>query len=684
MLMRQAESVKQPSTVARLSAANSLKVGEPNNAAEHEADRTAERVVSGTASKRGNRPERIGGSAIEPAPRSQNAWSAPPIVHEVLRSPGQPLDRSIGDFMGQRFGHDFSKVKVHTDSQATASAGALGAAAFTSGRDIVFSAGQYAPASPRGRSLLAHELTHVLQQEKSRSPIVQRQPLQGTTPTPAPAGPTTKPAPRQDFVFIMGEDRADNPNKFYTAALRYYKAHLPNATFITSIRNLTDLLNQLNTSAKAPIGNLYIVSHANEDGTLSFGLDKASEGKRTGVLEMKAALHPKGGGKSTLPDVSSVIDGQTMIHIKGCDIGRTQAMVELIDEAFGGAGTVTAPTHEQRFSFDPDIATAEGRRVETAGLKAFEAQHPLPPMPPPIDKSLKGDALKQAQKERDKALAERKQAVKDRPGEIKAERARIRPEVEKAAELAGNVEAFSGPMFQRPGTTLFTKDELTPQVAKLYGHLDEKRQADIVSRLVKADTRGAEASIIGQEGQRVQMQKFPFPFPDPKNATEANKVFGEKFRADHFVAKDIVSVEEKGSQRIFNIAGRTSAPGQKPVEETVTVPADLPPADAELIARGKAKVTNPERYQWRVETTHNSDGTSIKSAIGERAITYLHHGNLDVGPHQPFDRPESDPNFFATSTFAPPAATAPATPGSPAPGPSPAPAKTPAPAQGNP
>jgi hypothetical protein len=84
-------------------------------------------------------------------------------------------------------------------------------------------------------------------------------------------------------------------------------------------------------------------------------------------------------------------------------------MVELIDEAFGGAGTVTAPTHEQRFAFDPDIATAEAKRVETAKIDEFKANlPPIPPEPPAVDKSLKGDALKQAQKERADAVEARK------------------------------------------------------------------------------------------------------------------------------------------------------------------------------------------------------------------------------------------------------------------------------------
>ena len=105
------------------------------------------------------------------------------------------------------------------------------------------------------------------------------------------------------------------------------------------------------------------------------------------------------------------------------------------------------------------------------------------------------------------------------------------------------------------------------------------------------------------------------------------------------------------------------AAGQKAHDDTITVPADSPLTDDDLIARAKAKVTNPERYTWRVEVAHGNNGTSTKSAFGERAIAYLHHGSLDPAPHQPFDRPEGDPNFFATSTFAPPPASPPASTG---------------------
>lgn len=88
----------------------------------------------------------------------------PLIVDEVLRSPGRPLDTDTRDFMEGRFGHDFGEVRVHTDRNAAASASDVHALAYTVGQDVVFGAGRYAPATPEGRKLLAHELVHVVQQ----------------------------------------------------------------------------------------------------------------------------------------------------------------------------------------------------------------------------------------------------------------------------------------------------------------------------------------------------------------------------------------------------------------------------------------------------------------------------------------------------------------------------------------
>ena len=97
----------------------------------------------------------------------------PAIVYDVLRSPGQPLDAATRTFMEPRFGHDFSGVRVHSNSQAADSARAVNALAYTVGQNVVFGRGQYAPDTPGGRRLLAHELTHVTQQASGVSASLQ-------------------------------------------------------------------------------------------------------------------------------------------------------------------------------------------------------------------------------------------------------------------------------------------------------------------------------------------------------------------------------------------------------------------------------------------------------------------------------------------------------------------------------
>ncbi|UCE50620.1 MAG: DUF4157 domain-containing protein [Phycisphaerales bacterium] len=95
----------------------------------------------------------------------------PPVVHEVLSSPGRSLEAPTRGFMESRFGHDFSKVRIHTDARSAESVQAVRARAYTVGNDVVFGTGQYSPQSPEGKRLLAHELTHVVQHASSRDRI---------------------------------------------------------------------------------------------------------------------------------------------------------------------------------------------------------------------------------------------------------------------------------------------------------------------------------------------------------------------------------------------------------------------------------------------------------------------------------------------------------------------------------
>lgn len=89
---------------------------------------------------------------------------APSIVDQVLSSPGRPMDKATRDYFEPRFGYDLAKVRVHTDEQAAESARAVNALAYTVGDRIVFASGSYTPHNTEGRRLLAHELTHTIQQ----------------------------------------------------------------------------------------------------------------------------------------------------------------------------------------------------------------------------------------------------------------------------------------------------------------------------------------------------------------------------------------------------------------------------------------------------------------------------------------------------------------------------------------
>ena len=150
--------------------------------------------------------------------------------------------------------------------------------------------------------------------------------------------------------------------RFYQNAERYYRAHLPDAVFNTSQRSFAGLLSFLASSARTPIANLYIVSHGSEDGTLQFSLEPGAKDHRLTVSQLRAALHPLT-GKSRLTSVSAAVDENTRIHIKGCNIGRTQEMVELLNEAFGGAGTVTADDQQE---FTPDLTLQQEARRQRA------------------------------------------------------------------------------------------------------------------------------------------------------------------------------------------------------------------------------------------------------------------------------------------------------------------------------
>lgn len=152
-----------------------LKISEPGDAYEQEADRIADEIMQmpEPSMQRQIEPEeeveenlaqRKATGSLTPFSSGPSLSGASPIVHEAINSPSHPLDPETRSFMESRFGYDFSPVRLHTGAKATQSAHAMGALAYTLSHHIVFDAEHYAPETAQGRRLLAHELVHVLQQ----------------------------------------------------------------------------------------------------------------------------------------------------------------------------------------------------------------------------------------------------------------------------------------------------------------------------------------------------------------------------------------------------------------------------------------------------------------------------------------------------------------------------------------
>ncbi|HEX7286438.1 MAG TPA: DUF4157 domain-containing protein [Candidatus Angelobacter sp.] len=212
----------------RLLIQRKLMVSAPGDAYEQEADSVAEQVlhmpqpqaavvgpsaaaVSGSAPavqracacggscedcKKKNKHEEPAKVQMKAAgPGRAGGMEAPPIVHEVVSSPGQPLDAGTRAFMEPRFGWDFSKVRVHTDEKAAESARAVGARAYTVGQNVVFGAGEYAPGRGEGQRLLGHELTHVVQQGGMVGQIAMRDPTPPGYGSSVSGAETLKPCP---------------------------------------------------------------------------------------------------------------------------------------------------------------------------------------------------------------------------------------------------------------------------------------------------------------------------------------------------------------------------------------------------------------------------------------------------------------------------------------------------------
>jgi hypothetical protein len=172
-----------------------LTINQPNDIYEQEADVVADRVMRMTdkapnplffpptplssiqrkcADCEEEEKVQMKGEAIASA-----GMTVPSSVNKAINSGGHPLDRSTKDFMEHRFGYDFANVQIHNDPLANQSSQEINALAYTQGNHVIFAPGQYQPDTNAGKRLLAHELTHVIQQNNQAVHNIYRAPDDG-------------------------------------------------------------------------------------------------------------------------------------------------------------------------------------------------------------------------------------------------------------------------------------------------------------------------------------------------------------------------------------------------------------------------------------------------------------------------------------------------------------------------
>lgn len=213
--------------------------GAPDERAHHlyRAAATGRTDVIGTAGM-GVLQRAVGNGALGPVIQRARSGAADQAeeerrspVHDVVSSGGSPLDTETRTDLESRMGADFSDVRIHNDSAAHESAKGVGAHAYTVGNNVVFQRDTYDPSSPQGRTTLAHELTHVIQQREGPvegteapggirvsdpSDRFEREAVANadrvlTDPTPAHAPPVAAPAPAAPAVQRTAEDEEEQP-----------------------------------------------------------------------------------------------------------------------------------------------------------------------------------------------------------------------------------------------------------------------------------------------------------------------------------------------------------------------------------------------------------------------------------------------------------------------------------------
>lgn len=244
----------------------------------------------------------------------------PPIVNDVLQSPGQSLDPGTRRFMEAGFGYDFGNVRVHQDSRADASARSVSAHAYTVGEDIVFGAGRFAPSSQEGQRLIAHELAHVVQQGGTAA-MVQRETYYG--------GGYKQFHSNLDAELTASQKK---PTEWHPATPDM-AATAAGSGGGEAVSSFAELLTKLEAKGKGSVTVLNLIGHSNSS-VFSFGGEITKDNvKFLADASIESDALTKNAARITaLRD--RFAEGAKIV-LYSCDAGSGQGLLDAVGAAFG-------------------------------------------------------------------------------------------------------------------------------------------------------------------------------------------------------------------------------------------------------------------------------------------------------------------------------------------------------------
>ena len=281
-----------------------------------------------------------------------------PILQDMLRSPGQPLDSSIREIMESRFGHDFSQVRVHTDRQVIESALVVGARAYTVGQDVVFGTGQYTK-THEGQRLIAH----VQQGALHSSNMLQREIIYGSG----------YPRPYKSDENEIRNAEAKN----WSPASIDFTASVKSSGGGKGIDTFNGLLDYIDDRQQGSISELGLLGHSNSK---YFGLSGTVRGsdvnfKKEGLI-----------GQQSIKDNLQIINSKqlhnrfadnTKIILYGCKAGTGIDLLDSISQALKVC--IQGFKNEIDFCFNWKPIEGENRRITSSGRINYSLEDPTDP-----------------------------------------------------------------------------------------------------------------------------------------------------------------------------------------------------------------------------------------------------------------------------------------------------------------